>query len=95
MQTTINRIDKSTLRNMPFKTREILVDKDDIQRRLDDLNRAMLLGNLFKETVRLQFQNSRSEPMETEATVWSVTEKNVILKGGLTIPIHSISKVRL
>ncbi len=92
---TVTRIDKSVISNILFRNREILESSEDISLRSQDLSRAMSLGNLFKEKVRIQFETSYGELMETEATIWSVTEKNVLLKGGLMIPIHSISKVTL
>jgi hypothetical protein len=45
--------------------------------------------------VRIYFINALGEHMETEGTVWAVTEKYVMLKGGNTIPIRAINKVDL
>ena len=86
----ITKIDKASLEGITFSKDEVLNGIDEIAIRQQDLTRAMALGNLYKETVRIQFENAEGEPMETEATIWSVTEKRVILKSGVSIPIHSI-----
>jgi len=54
------------------------------------LDRAMKLGNLFKETVKLKFRNRDGHLEVSEAFVLTVTERYVILRGGLSIPIDSI-----
>ena len=60
-----------------------------------DLDRAMKLGNLYKESVKIRFENRMGELLEEEAIVLTVTEQYVVLRGGTSIPIKSIRKVVL
>lgn len=53
---------------------------------------AMILGNGYKSKVKIMFE-SIDGPRLVETTVWATTERNVMLKGGITIPVSSIYQV--
>lgn len=89
---TITRVDKSQLANMTFNT-EVNAPKIDSSLLKYKLNRALTLGNLYKTSVRIQFTSQNDEFLETEATIWAVTEKYVMLKGGVMLPIDCIIDV--
>ncbi len=65
-------------------------------RKLNDkkLFRAMLLGNGFRNKVKIYFTTTEGERM-VETTVWAFTERFVILKGNIFIPVEAISNVAL
>lgn len=54
-----------------------------------ELEYAVRLGNEYKGKTIITFQSSEG-PLTVETTVWSVTEKNIQLKGGIIIPLSSI-----
>ena len=54
-----------------------------------ELEYAVRLGNEFKGKTIITFMTSEG-PMTVETTVWSVTEKNLQLKGGVMLPLSSI-----
>lgn len=56
------------------------------------LEYAVRLGNEYKGKTIITFQSSEG-PLTVETTVWSVTEKNIQLKGGIIIPLSSIIMV--
>jgi hypothetical protein len=89
------KLDKLQLTNLSFSKTDVLSDNTDRFIRNFELNRALRLGNTYKQSVRIYFINALGEHMETEGTVWAVTEKYVMLKGGNTIPIRAINKVDL
>jgi hypothetical protein len=89
------KLDKLQLTNLSFSKTDVLSDNTDRFIRNFELNRALRLGNTYKQSVRIYFINALGEHMETEGTVWAVTEKYVMLKGGNTIPIRAIRKVDL
>lgn len=92
---TIIQIEKELLHGMRFSNEDILsLDSSKADRKKKLLN-ALQLGNLFKCHVRLHIVEENSRIYETEATIWAVTEKHVILKNHLTIPIHTIRDVIL
>lgn len=93
MQTNaITKVDKSQLLNRNFNKKPELtvhVDRKNIDHKLQ---RALKLGNLHKTSVNLRFISDR-ELLQTEATIWAVTENYVMLKGGVMIPVECIIDV--
>lgn len=90
---TIHKIDKSELGNISFKKEEVLNNLTDKAVRKHNLERALVLGNVHKRSVLIQFENILELPLETEGTIWAVTQNHIMLKGGHTIPIKSIFNV--
>lgn len=90
---TIIKIDKMEVKNLKFKKEDVLLTSEGKEDRWRELNKGMALGNLHKETTRMVFETENGEMYETEASIWAVTEKNVLLKNGIFIPIRSIHKV--
>lgn len=78
-----------------FKKQDVLKSALEQSERLQMLNTAMKLGNNHKQKVRLFFMNANDQLLEIQAKVWSVTEKYVILKNSITIPIVCICGVNL
>ncbi|TRX61847.1 hypothetical protein FNH22_03470 [Fulvivirga sp. M361] len=92
---TITRVDKSNISHLSFRKEEVLYNTSDQAIRQYNLNRGLKLGNLYKRSVLIRFETVNYEPMETEATIWAVTEKYIMLKGGAVIPIKAIINVIL
>jgi hypothetical protein len=53
---------------------------------------ATRLGNLEHNKVKLYFEDDHGMKM-VHTTVWATGEKNIVLKGGVTIPIHRIHRI--
>lgn len=86
-------IQKETIRNFKFNgTNDVLYFPADKDRRQKDLAKAMILGNSYKKKVRITFETTEGQKL-VETTVWATTEKNVLLKGGLFIPVSCIKEV--
>ena len=85
--------DHSHVSNIRFKREDVLSSIQEKKERLKRLISAMKLGNNHKQKVRIQFVNVNDQLMEIKAKVWSVTEKYVILRNSIMIPISSISEV--
>lgn len=71
---------------------DVLSNEPDKKHRNRMLYLAMILGNGYKSKVKITFE-SIDGPRKVETTVWATTEKNVMLKGGVTLPVHSIYSV--
>lgn len=69
----------------------MLQDKEAIQQRNNDLNRAQALGNLEHSKIKIFFEDNHSKKV-VETTVWAVTDNSVVLKKGVEIPINRIYK---
>lgn len=88
------KVEKEQLDEIEFVEEEVLGSAGERRRRAFLLEQAMILGNGFKKKVRIYFM-SKNGPCMLETTVWGVTERNVLFKGGRTLPISSIYRVEL
>ncbi len=83
------KVDKSQLTDFSFGINEKHVPNVSSLLRYK-LHRALILGNFYKSHSLIQFYDEDGSFMETEATVWAVTDKYIMIKGGTVIPIKSI-----
>lgn len=86
-------IEKENIRGLKFPENDVLSSKDEIKIRNADLERAMKLGNLEHNKIKIVFEDSEGVK-QVETTVWGVTDKRVILKQGILIPIHRIHEIK-
>lgn len=59
-----------------------------------DLDSALIFGKTFNQNVRIVF-NSSMGPCELEASIWTTTEKNIILQGGSTLPFDCVEELEI
>lgn len=85
-------IDKEDIALLKFPKTDVLNDVDEIKTRISELNRALALGNLEHSKIKIFFEDNESKKI-VDTTVWGVTDKNVMLKQGVMIPIHRIYKL--
>ncbi len=60
--------------------------------RMNDLDRALSLGNLEHGKIKIFFEDDNSKKA-IETTIWGVTDSRIILKQGLVIPVNRIYKI--
>ena len=84
---------KFLLSNVQFKKEDALNTMYEQNERLTKLQDAMRLGNLHKHKVKIYFMNAADQLVAIKAKVLTVTEKYVILKNSIMIPIRSIRDV--
>jgi hypothetical protein len=87
-------IDKELIAELRFPSQDVLSHADQIEQRRRDLNNALALGNLEHAKIKICFEDQESCKV-VETTVWGVTDKRVILKQGIGIPICRIHSVKL
>lgn len=92
--TNFELIEKEDIGTLKFPSEEVLTDPDQIKERKNDLDRALALGNLERTKIKIYFQDDKSLKA-VETTVWGVTDKRVILKQGVVIPIQRIHRIHL
>ncbi len=85
-------IEKEAIRGLKFPDNEVLTSEDAIKIRSSNLERALKLGNLEHNKIKIVFEDSDSIK-QVETTVWGITDKRVILKQGIVIPIQRIHEV--
>ena len=87
-------IEKEQIENLKFPSTEVLTDKEKIIERKYELDRALTLGNREHSKIRIYFEDDSSCKV-VETTVWGVTDKRVILKQGVVIPIHRVHSIKI
>jgi len=92
--TDFEKIEKEMIENLKFPSSEVLIDSAKMKERSTDLERALSLGNLEHSKIKIYFEDEQACKM-VETTVWAVTDKRVILKQGVGIPINRIHSVKV
>ncbi|HET6244148.1 MAG: hypothetical protein H0V01_07220 [Bacteroidetes bacterium] len=87
-------VQKEDISNLLFPAKEVLSSGDDIKIRRSDLERATKLGNAERGKIKIIFEDKEGIK-KVETTIWATTEKNIILKGGVFIPIHRIHQINI
>ena len=88
------KIEKEKIEELKFPSTEVLITTDLINDRKKELEKALSLGNLEQHKIRIYFEDDTSKKV-VETTVWGVTDKRVILKKGVVIPIHRVHSIKL
>ena len=90
--TAARKIEHQDLLTTTFKNQGTMYAQEQLQSRHQKLYMAMLLGNHFHNNVRIIF-NTEDGIRETISRVWATTDRHVVLKGGMFIPIKAILDV--
>lgn len=85
-------IEKDQVKDLRFPSDEVLLSSEEIAKRKIDLSRALTLGNVHHNKVKIIFSDLESVKM-VETTIWAVTELRIILKSGMVIPINRILEI--
>lgn len=86
-------IEKENIQGLKFPANDVLASSDEIKIRYSNLERALKLGNLEHNKIKIVFEDADGLK-QVETTVWGVTDKRVILKHGVLIPIHRIHEIK-
>ena len=89
----ISHIKKEDIHNLQFPLHEVLTDQHAIEERKKHLEHAVVLGNTYKGKTKIIFEDGTSMH-QIDTHIWGLTEKWVILKQGITIPIRRIHNVK-
>ncbi|MCX8144660.1 MAG: hypothetical protein N3F62_10470 [Bacteroidia bacterium] len=86
-------IEKEKIGELKFPQEDVLTDENARKDRWNELQRATTLGNLDKIKFKIYFADENSYRY-TETTIWGLTEKRVILKQGVMIPVNRIFYIK-
>jgi uncharacterized protein (UPF0248 family) len=87
-------VQKEEIAYFLFPKDEVLKKSEEIKTRRADLERATTLGNVERGKIKIIFEDNQGLK-KVETTIWATTEKNIILKGGVFIPIHRIHQISI
>lgn len=86
-------IDKENVADLLFPATDVLATIEEIIQRKLDAERATLLGNNERCKVKIVFEDSENTK-QIDTTIWGTTDKRIILKGGMVIPLHRIFEIK-
>lgn len=92
LNSIVQTVEKEQIKFLKFPKKEVLQKKTDQVSRKVDLRRALALGNLEHEKVKIVFVDEQGYK-RVETTVWGITDKSVILKQSTVIPLQRIVSV--
>ncbi len=86
-------IEKEYIASLHFPDQEVLISPEEIKQRKADAEQGSVIGNGYRSKVSISFKDAEGLK-QVETTIWAVTNKRVILKNNMTIPLHRIIKVK-
>ncbi len=88
------RIETNDLLKVTFKNETNSHTQERIKMKDQKLYMAMLMGNNYYNNVRIIF-NTEEGQSEIVSRVWARTDKFIVLRGGVFIPINSVVDIIL
>ncbi|MFI5134827.1 MAG: hypothetical protein ACHQD9_03135 [Chitinophagales bacterium] len=92
MQTHI--VTKEQIPQQKLKREDVLATKEARKNREESLRRAAQFNRNAYSKARIIF-DTIDATLEVVAHVWEITDKNVLLQGGITLPVSCIRDVSL
>lgn len=89
---SVQFIEKEQIKFLKFPKQDVLEKRKDQINRILDLQRALSLGNLEQQKVRITFIDTLGLK-KVETTIWGITDKEVILKSSTIIPLKRIISI--
>jgi len=90
----IQLVEKETVGDLVFPLDEILTSNSEILNRKLSIDRAISLGNLERQKVKIIFSDTIGIK-KVNTTIWAVTDKAILLKQNTVVPIHRIHKLEI
>ncbi|WP_378188280.1 hypothetical protein ACE939_07420 [Aquimarina sp. W85] len=88
----VSIVEKEQIKFLKFPKEEVLKKRKDQIDRILDLQRALSLGNLEHQKVKILFMDDEGSK-KVETTIWGITDTAVILKESTVIPMERILKI--
>ncbi|RZS93975.1 hypothetical protein [Aquimarina brevivitae] len=88
----VQTVKKESIKSLSFPKEEVLEKRKDQIDRFLELQRALSLGNLERQKVKIIFVDSEGFK-KVETTIWGITDKEVILKQATIIPLERIISI--
>ena len=87
-------VEKESVGKFHFPADEVLKSATDKKLRQMELDRAIALGNLEHQKVKIYFEDDKKKKV-VHTTIWAVTEDAIVLKQNVVIPIRRIHKLEI
>jgi len=89
---TITTVEKELIYTMHFPKQEVLFDPNQIEQRAQEAQKAVKLSDSFEDKVKIVFEDTEGIKM-VKTALWGVTDRYLMLKRGMTVPLHRIHEI--
>ena len=89
---SIITIEKEMLDKIHYPDQEVLLEPEQITKRESNAKKAIKLGNLFKDKVKVVFEDTEGIKL-VQTTIWGMTERYLIFKRGMVMPLNRIHEI--
>ena len=83
-------IQKEALKSVNFQKTDVIQIQALRLNRYNNLNRALILGNLYHPKVSIIFKTGDGSLQKVVTTIWAVSDDFILLKGGIFVPVKAI-----
>jgi hypothetical protein len=90
----LEQIPKERIPELECKHSEVLQDHSALCDRKNSIERAINLSKNFYVKAQIIFE-TEDGPKVVISTIWAAGEENIVLKGGISMPICCIHKVSI
>lgn len=90
----IQLIEKEEVHTLHFPSEDILKSEREQKERRTAIDRAISLGNLEHQKVKIYFSDDQGKK-RVDTTIWAVTDTAIVLKQNTVLPIHRIHKLEI
>jgi uncharacterized protein (UPF0248 family) len=87
-------IEKEAVSGLHFPSEDILTTESAQKERKAAVDRAISLGNLEHQKVKIYFADDQGKK-RVDTTIWAVTDSAIVLKQNTILPIHRILKLEI
>jgi hypothetical protein len=94
MKTEKTQIEQIDMSEVAFKNDKTMYIDEAIKSKSQKVYMAMLMGNHNCDNVRILF-NTEDGEREVSSRIWALTDKYIVLKGGMFIPIEAVIDIIL
>ncbi len=94
MESEFSLVEKEDVAQLKFPSKDVLRSESDKKKLRNDLDKAISLGNLEHHKVKIYFEDDKKKRL-VHTTVWALTDKAVVLKQNVIIPMHRIYKLEI
>ena len=87
-------IEKEEVARLKFPKTDVLRSENDRKVLQTELERAIALGNLEHHKVKIYFEDDKKKRV-VHTTIWAVTDKAIVLKQNVILPLNRIYKLEI
>jgi hypothetical protein len=87
-------VEKEEVARLKFPKSDVLQTEKDQQSLQAELDRALALGNLEHHKVKIYFEDDKKKRV-VHTTIWTLTDKAIVLKQNVIIPLNRIFKLEI